>query len=102
MADEMKKAASLELLIYGTDGERALVTAMEEAFPSNKSIHLRCFDHLKNNILSKLEKLSLPAERRMQIVAEILGTGGIRKNGLVDTDHENFEAVFNELKNRMA
>ena len=100
MAEEIKKSANLESLIYGTDGEIALVTAMEETFPSDTSIHLRCFDHLKNNFMSKLEKLSVPVERRNKTVTEILEIeeGETRRNGLVDTDFENFDAVFEELK----
>ena len=46
------------LQAYGTDGEKALVLAAADAFPF--AIHLRCVNHLKDNIIDHLRKQLLP------------------------------------------
>ena len=54
------KKPSLATLLraYGTDGEQALSTAAADAFPF--ATHLRCANHLKDNITSHLHKQLLP------------------------------------------
>ena len=92
-------------LIYGTDSEYALERAMENVFPvegvsqSKQSIHLRCFNHVVDDLKAELRKLQVPKKRATEIITEILGReyDGIRKKGLVDCSEADFEAKWNEL-----
>ena len=43
-----KPSLATNLKVYGTDGEQAIVNAAKEAFPF--AVHLRCANHLKDNI----------------------------------------------------
>ena len=79
-------------LTYGTDGETPLETGFEKVFPihgtssSDTNIHLRCFDHVKTNILKKLTELKVPSPKQTEIARELLGSehDGRRIIGLVD------------------
>ncbi|CAH3139809.1 unnamed protein product, partial [Pocillopora meandrina] len=61
-------------LTYGTDGETPLETGFEKVFPihgtssSDTNIHLRCFDHVKTNILKKLTELKHDGRRIIGLV----------------------------------
>ena len=46
------------LRAYGTDGEQAISIATAEAF--SFATHLRCANHLKDNIVTHLHKQLLP------------------------------------------
>ena len=87
-------------LTYGTDGETPLETGFEKVFPihgtssSDTNIHLRCFDHVKTNILKKLTELKVPSPKQTEIARELLGSehDGRRIIGLVDcTSEEQFD-----------
>ena len=57
---------------FGTDGEKALVNAFENAFPN--AIHVRCFKHFRDNIEHKLKSLNLESASCEEILADIFGT----------------------------
>lgn len=46
------------LKAFGTDGEPELIKAFNVVFP--KAVHLRCVNHLKQNIKDKLRSLGIP------------------------------------------
>ena len=61
---------------------------------TTKNIHLRCFDHVKTDIVAKLTGLGLEMEERKEILESILGDerNGCRRKGLVDCEtEEEFE-----------
>ena len=53
-----KPSLATNLKVYGTDGEQAITNAASEAFPF--AVHLRCANHLKDNITDHLHKMLLP------------------------------------------
>lgn len=90
------------MFVYGneTDRETSLETVFEKVFPihgtssSDTSIDLRCFDHVKTNILKKLTELKVPSPKQTEIARELLGSehDGRRIIGLVDcTSEEQFD-----------
>ena len=58
-----------DLIVFGTDGEKALSDALSETFPL--ATHLRCFIHFKRNIESNLH--SLKVKDYGQYYAEMFG-----------------------------
>jgi hypothetical protein len=96
------KSLGINTLIYGTDGEQALEAGFESVFPiyqaNNKSIHLRCFSHVQDDMLRELQKLQ--AQNKDEIISGILGRelGSTRVLGLVHTDtKENFNALYENM-----
>jgi hypothetical protein len=87
------KANGIDKLIYGTDGELALELGMESIYPiegvaqSKKSIKLRCFNHVKDDLLAELKKH--PSLEKKTVIKSLLGTefNGVRSPGLVDSKH---------------
>ena len=53
----------MDVIAVGTDGEQAIVKALKAVF-SEKTLHLRCFIHMKDNIRRKLTDLLLPESIR--------------------------------------
>ncbi|KAJ7389396.1 hypothetical protein OS493_031926 [Desmophyllum pertusum] len=96
------KSEGIESLMYGTDGECALESGFESVYPiaespAHNNIHLRCFDHAKGDILTKLKELKVCETERNKIQREILGSefGGKRVKGLVDCENETeFEELY--------
>ena len=103
------KRHGIKTLIYGTDGELAMEKALESAFPtdgvppSSASIHLRCFEHLKWDMIAELKKLQVPREKQSEIIGSILGGEfqGKRLKGLVDTEIEDFENKWKEIEKKL-
>ena len=91
----------MNVIAVGTDGEQPIVKALKAVF-SEKTLHLRCFIHMKDNIWHKLTDLLLPESTREVIVRDILGTqqGTTCIKGLLNaTDHKECDhAAFVELK----
>ena len=60
------KANGIDRLIYGTDGELAIELGFETTYPIegvthlNRSIKLRCFQHLNYDLLVELKKTPQP------------------------------------------
>ena len=103
LAGQLKKYCKLDALIYGTDGEPALEQGFEEIFPSagsKPSVKLRCFDHVKSNLLDKLKECKVDMQTSNGIISAILGKEslGERVPGLVDEKLEVFEAKYDALK----
>ena len=75
---------------------RAFILRISES-SAHSNIHLRCFDHAKGDILTKLKELEVCDSERTKIQQEILGSefGGKRVKGLVDCENEaEFEALY--------
>ena len=90
----------IKTLTYATDGECAMETGMEKYFPIEEAnIHLRCFDHVNNDMKNELQNLVSDTESE-RIRKQILGFefNGTRTNGLVDCENgEEFDLKYEEL-----
>ena len=92
----------IKTLIYGTDGEYALEKGMENKFPiegveaGRKSIKLRCFNQVRDNLEAELKELGIKDYR--SIVDSILGRefGDARIDGLVDCETVDFREKYAE------
>lgn len=69
------------ILAFGTDGEEELYRAMRFSFPH--AIHLRCFNHFRENCKEQLKSSNVPDEAQKEIVADIFGrrVGGTLEKG---------------------
>lgn len=85
--DEFRK-----LLFFGTDGETALISAMEESAPL--ADHLRCFIHFRKNLIEKMKDIGLTPFEQSIVIGEVFGRpeGAIFVEGLVDSDDDSFAA----------
>ena len=86
---------------FGTDGEPQLIKAFETVFPG--AIHLRCVNHLRQNVKDKLHALCLPQSAWKDFLGDIFGqqTGTQYEKGLVDSVSPNiFRAALSRFKNR--
>ena len=72
------------VLVYGTDGEKALAEGFGRPLPY--ALHLMCDIHMKDNISSKLAELGIPAVVAEEFRNDIFGKNiGInRQPGLID------------------
>ena len=94
------------LKAYGTDGEPELIKAFKICFPS--AIHLRCTNHLRQNIKDKLREFNIPQHISKEILADIFGLRNAThfESGLVDADSkssftqslERIKATWNNLE----
>ncbi len=85
----------------GTDGESALFTAMLDGFPS--AVHLRCFRHFRENIVSKLKELHITEAAQQEILLDVFGEVSEEQHqlGLVDSeDEEDYMAKVASLQDR--
>ena len=90
----------VNLKAYGTDGESELIKAFHLCFP--KAVHLRCTNHLRQNIKEKLRELNLPQSVSKEILADLFGTriGTHFETGLADAESETAFNKSLELKTR--
>ncbi len=96
----------VNLRAYGTDGEPELIKAFGICFP--KAVHLRCTNHMRQNIKEKLRTLNIPQSVSKEFLADIFGTriGSHFEAGLADADSEasfakslkQVEAKWNNLE----
>jgi hypothetical protein len=87
------------LKAYGTDGEGALVNALQACF--RESIGLRCFVHKQRNLEERLKGASTIA--RKEVLADIFGVrdGEVFSTGLVDSKNkEAFDKDLLQLRQR--
>ena len=72
------------VLVYGTDGEKALAEGFGRPLPF--AIHLMCAIHMKDNIDSKLTQLGIRAPIAEEYRADIFGknVGSSPRHGLID------------------
>lgn len=68
--------------------------------PSSTSIHLRCFEHLKWDMLAELKKLEQPKEKQNYIIKRILcgEFQGKRVKGLVDVEDGEFDKEWDNIQ----
>ena len=108
LATNLSKA-KIATLTYGTDGEEALEKAFEDVFPiegvaaSRSSIHLRCFEHVKQDMKMKLTSLNVPEKQQKDIIKKIIGCefDGRRVKGLVDSEDGEFDERYEEIKQEL-
>ena len=89
------------VLVYGTDGEKALADGFGRPLPYAR--HLLCDIHMKDNILSKLSELGIKGKTSQLIVRDIFGkdVGTNRIPGLIDvTDAVEFDTSVEWLKEK--
>ena len=55
----------------GSDGEDSLINAIQLAFPD--STHLRCFIHVRDDLLPKLTGLCFSASAKQEVIRDIFG-----------------------------
>ena len=91
-----KPLLATTLRAYGTDGEQALVQAAAGAFPF--ATHLRCANHLKDNITDHLRKQLLPENVVKEIIYDIFGTSTER--GLIHASNKDFDGKLLLLQRR--
>ena len=86
------------LKAFGTDGESELIKAFQMCFP--KAVHLRCTNHLRQNVKDKLHNLNVSQSVSKEILADIFGTriGTHFESGLADAQSE---AVFKKSLERL-
>lgn len=74
-----------QIQAFGTDGDEALVEAFTHNFPF--AIQLRCFLHVKRNILSKLKDRGIPSSVSEEFISDMFGKriGDRYEEGLVDS-----------------
>lgn len=87
------------LKAYGTDGEGALVSALEACF--KESVSLRCFIHKQRNLEEHLKSASTSAKK--EVLLDIFGMweGDVFNLGLVDSENQQtFDRNLNSLHKR--
>lgn len=76
-----------------------MIKALELCFP--KAVHLRCTNHLRQNIKEKLRSLNFPSSVIQEIIADIFGkrVGSHFEIGLVDAESESsFTKMLDAVK----
>ena len=91
-----KPFLATSLRAYGTDGEQALVNAAAGAFPF--AIHLRCANHLRDNITTHLRKQLLPETVIKEVLRDIFGTAS--EKGLIHASEGEFDDKLKLLQKR--
>ena len=59
------------VMAFGTDGEEELYRAMAFNFPY--AIHLRCFNHFRDNCKEQLKNSNVPEDAQKQFLSDIFG-----------------------------
>lgn len=93
--------ALVGLKSFGTDGESELIKAFKVVFPN--ATHLRCVNHLRQNVKDKLHSLSLRQSAWKDFLGDIFGqqVGTQYESGLIDCKSpEMFKAALSKVKNR--
>ena len=95
------KPSLKKIKAFDTDGESELLRAFQIAFPD--AVHLRCTNHLRQNIKDKLNAIGMHGACMKHILADIFGAqiGSHFKYGLVDaTSKEVFYSQLNSLEGK--
>lgn len=91
----------MSLKSFGTDGEVQLIKAFEVVFPH--AVHLRCVNHLRQNVEDKLYALTMPQIIWKEFLGDIFGqqVGAHYEKGLVDCESpETFRAAVAKVERR--
>ena len=60
-----------KLRAFGTDGELQLIGAFSVTFP--KAVHLRCMNHIRQDVKDKLRALGIPQTAWKEFLADVFG-----------------------------
>ena len=91
----------MNLKSFGTDGESQLIKAFQVVFPH--AVHLRCSNHLRQNVKDKLHALAIPQNLWKEFLSDIFGqqVGTQYEKGLVDSESpEVFKNALARLESR--
>jgi hypothetical protein len=90
----------VNLKSFGTDGEQELIKAFQVCFPH--ATHLRCINHLRQNVKDKLKSLGILLSVWNEFLADIFGQqiGSHFEKGLIDLDLDKFTPALHKLENR--
>lgn len=91
-----KPSLATNLKAYGTDGEQAITNAASEAFPF--AVHLRCANHIKDNITDHLRRMLLPDAVVQDVLRDTFGTSS--EKGLIHATAREFDAKRSVLEKR--
>ena len=92
-------APTQNVLVYGTDGEKALSEGFGRPLPF--ALHLMCDIHMKDNIDSKLTELGIRAPVAEECRADIFGknVGSNRRPGLIEASNPTeFDTKMESLR----
>jgi hypothetical protein len=91
-----------DIISVGTDGEKALINALQDCLAKASERSLRCFRHFRQNVEDMLSRAGIKGASATQYVWEIFGkaaTDGSYETGLLDSDSEDeFDAMLASLK----
>ena len=90
-----------KLKAFGTDGEPELIKAFHVCFP--QATHLRCTNHLRQNVKDKLLSLDISQSVSSEVLADIFGVqkGSKFERGLIDANSKaSFDTALEHLKHR--
>ena len=90
-----------KLRAFGTDGEFQLIRAFSVTFP--KAVHLRCMNHIRQNVKDKLRALGIPQTAWKEFLADVFGVqkGSHFEMGLVDAHSgDSFWEALHSLEER--
>lgn len=82
------RAGLQEIISFGTDGEMALVNALQSCFPKGTEKSLHCFRHFRQNVEAMLNKACIKGTTASQYLWEIFGkvsSDGCYETGLLDS-----------------
>ena len=91
----------INLKSFGTDGEPELIKAFSICFPN--AVHLRCTNHLRQNVKDKLRSLNIPQSVWKEFLADIFWKqiGSHFEHGLIDSLSEAaFELALENVKEK--
>lgn len=92
-----------EILSCGTDGEIALINAIQSVLPKADERSVRCFKHLQDNMKSAHGSFGVAGRQRDYIddVFDSVDNDGIYLAGLLDAESpEEFDATLQSLRQR--
>ena len=92
-----------EILSCGTDGEIALINAIQSVLPKADESSVRCFKHLQDNMKSALGSIGVAGRQRDYIddVFDSVDNDGIYLAGLLDAESpEEFDGTLQSLRQR--
>ena len=96
------RAGLQEIISFGTDGEMALVNALQSCFPKGTEKSLRCFRHFRQNVEAMLNKAGIKGTTANQYLWEIFGnvsSDGCYETGLLDSESDGeFDVLLDSIK----
>ena len=91
-----------EIASFGTDGEMALVNALQSCFPKGAGKSLCCFRHLTQNVEAMRIKVGIRGATAKQYLWEIFGkvsSDGCHETGILDSESDaEFDALLDSIK----